>query len=65
MSHIESSKQSQLMQEPPGSPQEGSSQISSSLPAGVGKTTYSKRGKITVVACVSCRKRKTKVLFQF
>ena len=26
-----------------------------------GKTTYAKRGKITIVACVPCRKRKTKV----
>lgn len=27
---------------------------------GPGKPTYSKRGKITIVACVPCRKRKTK-----
>jgi hypothetical protein len=27
---------------------------------GSGKPTYSKRGKITIVACVPCRKRKTK-----
>jgi len=25
--------------------------------------TYAKRGKITIVACVPCRKRKTKVSF--
>jgi len=25
------------------------------------KPTYAKRGKITIVACVPCRKRKTKV----
>jgi Fungal Zn(2)-Cys(6) binuclear cluster domain len=33
---------------------------SSPQPPGQGKPTYSKRGKITIVACVPCRKRKTK-----
>lgn len=28
---------------------------------GPSKPTYAKRGKITIVACVPCRKRKTKV----
>lgn len=35
----------------------GSSQAASSS----SRPTYSKRGKITIVACVPCRKRKTKV----
>ncbi|TKA73117.1 hypothetical protein B0A49_03413 [Cryomyces minteri] len=30
-------------------------------PGTIGKPTYAKRGKITIVACVPCRKRKTKV----
>ena len=29
-------------------------------PGGPAKPTYSKRGKITIVACVPCRRRKTK-----
>jgi hypothetical protein len=30
-------------------------------PGSGNKPTYAKRGKITIVACVPCRKRKTKV----
>lgn len=62
MSPINPSKQSQSTQDyTPGSPHDGSSSASSNLPTGLSKTTYSKRGKITIVACVPCRKRKTKV----
>jgi hypothetical protein len=43
---------SSYLAQPPGS---GSSQM-----PGQSKPTYSKRGKITIVACVPCRKRKTK-----
>ena len=38
-----------------------SSSASAGSSAGTHKLAYSKRGKITIVACISCRKRKTKV----
>jgi hypothetical protein len=33
----------------------------SGQPPGPNRPTYAKRGKITIVACVPCRRRKTKV----
>ena len=39
---------------------QGNAPAGSSPPRAPGKPTYSKRGKITIVACVPCRKRKTK-----
>lgn len=51
----------QQSQQSPATPASGNGNGSGGGKGSGQKPTYAKRGKITIVACVPCRKRKTKV----
>jgi len=58
---VQQSQQNQQNQQSPGTPAGGNGGGSGGGKGSGQKPTYAKRGKITIVACVPCRKRKTKV----